>query len=69
MLWDPTLRNIRFDDVRITNALVYAVRYETVGAKGIVLSDVRSTGSGFAGFFSSRGSSPSGITITNSVLR
>jgi hypothetical protein len=45
------------------------VRYETVGAKGIVLSDVRSTGSGFAGFFSSRGSSPSGITITNSVLR
>jgi len=69
MLWDPTLRNLRFEDVRIAGALDYAVRFETVGATGIVLSDVRSTGSGYAGFFSTQGRAPAGITFTNTALR
>jgi hypothetical protein len=65
MLWDPTLKNITVDTATITNALKYAVRYETKGATGIVLKNITSTGSGSRGFYSSQGSSPAGISFSN----
>ena len=46
MLWDPTLRNVTFDTVDITNALKLGIRYETIGATGIRLKNITSTGSG-----------------------
>ena len=66
ILWDSTLRDITFDMVDITGALTYAVRYETVGSTGIVFSNITSTGSGFAGFHSSEGAAPVGVTFSNS---
>ena len=63
MLWDPTLRDITIDGATITNAVDTGVRYETVGATGIVLSRITSTGSGLSGFFSSQGSNPVGVTF------
>jgi len=68
IFWDSTLRNIRIEDSTVTNARDYAVRYEQPGS-GIVLDGVTSTGSGVAGFYSSLGSNPPGITFTNSSLR
>ena len=70
MLWDPTLRNIAFDTADITNALSTAVRYETVGATGIVLANITSTGSGSGrGFYSSQGAAPAGVTFINNSFR
>ena len=68
ILWDPTLRNVRFEDVDISGALLYAVRYETVGSKGIVLSHVTSTGSGTQGFYSTEGNAPDGVTVVDSTF-
>ena len=68
ILWDPTLRNITFDTATISNALDVAVRYETVGAKGVHLTNITSTGSGNYGFYSSQGSHPAGVTFTNDSL-
>ena len=65
ILWDPTLRNITFDTADITNALSIAVRYETKGPTGIVFKNIRSTGSGTAGFYSTQGTRPSGVTFSN----
>ena len=65
ILWEPTLHNITFDDVTITDPLRYAIRYETIGATGILLSNITSTGSGDQPFFSSMGSHPPGLTLKN----
>lgn len=65
ILWEPTLHNITFDDVTITNPLRYAIRYETMNATGILLSNITSTGSGDQPFFSSMGSHPPGLTLRN----
>jgi len=70
MLWDPTLRDVRFDTADITNALSNAVRYETVGATGIVLARITSTGSGSGeGFYSSQGVAPAGVTFIDNSFR
>jgi hypothetical protein len=69
ILWDPTLHDITFDDVVINGALAYGVRYETVGSTDILLSNVTSRRSGFAGFRSSQGSHPPGVTFENVSLR
>ena len=68
MLWDPTLRNVTFDTVDITNALKIGVRYETIGATGIRLENITSTGSGSDGFYSSQGTAPAGVTFLNDVF-
>ena len=70
MLWDSTLRNITIDQATITNALSFAVRYETVGSTGIVLSNITSTGSGSGkGFYSGQGLTPPGVTFVNNSFR
>ena len=69
ILWEPTLRNIRFDTADISGALAYAVRYESVGGTDIVFSNVTSTGSGVKGFYSSQGASPPGVTFAGTNLR
>jgi hypothetical protein len=69
ILWRPTLRNVTFDTATITNALAYAVRYESEGASGIGFANIVSTGSGYRGFYSSQGPAPAGVTFTNSDLR
>ena len=69
ILWQPTVHNITFDDVTISGASRFAVRYESVGATGIVMSNITSTGTGSQGFYSSMGSTPPGLTMTNDSLR
>lgn len=69
MLWDSTLRDVVFDDVTITGAMTYAIRYESSGSSGIVLSNITSTGSGYAGFYSSEGARPTGLTFRQASLR
>ena len=68
ILWDPTLYDIVVEDSAITGASRYAVRYEEPGS-GIVVRRVTSTGSVLAGFYSSRGSNPPGVTFVDSSLR
>ena len=63
------MRNITFDDVDITGALGYAVRYESVGSTGIVFKNITSTGSGLKGFYSTQGSRPAGVTFSNNSFR
>ena len=67
MLWDATLRHITVSYARITGALRYAVRFE--GGKGIVLSHITSIRSGTAGFHSSMGLKPAGVTFSKNSLR
>ena len=68
VLWDPTLLNILIEDSTITGAIDYAVRYETVGASGIILRNVVSTASGGKGFYSSEGLAPAGVTFDGCSL-
>ncbi|HEX7472393.1 MAG TPA: hypothetical protein VF323_04870 [Candidatus Limnocylindrales bacterium] len=69
IFWTPAVHDITFADVAIAGASRYAVRYETVGATGIVLSNVTSRGSGKQGFFSSEGSTPPGLKLENVDLQ
>jgi hypothetical protein len=66
ILWDPTLRAITFDTVRVTDALKNGVTYEALGATDIILANVTTTGSGSGrGFQSSLGPEPPGLTLIN----
>ncbi len=70
IVWDPSLRNITVDTATITNALRFAVRFESPGASGITFANVTSTGSGSGqGFHSSEGPSPPGVTFINDSFR
>ena len=69
ILWVPTVHDITFDDVTISRASRYAIRYETRGATGIVMSNITSTGTGSQGFYSSEGSDPAGLTLEDDDLR
>jgi hypothetical protein len=64
ILWDTTLRGITVDGARISGARSIAVRYEGP-ASGVTLSNITTTGSGQAGFYSSLGASPPGVTFSN----
>jgi hypothetical protein len=66
MLWDPTLRNIVIEDSTITNAARFAIRYEQ--GSTITLRRVTSTGSGKAGFYSSLGANPPGVTFVDTSM-
>ena len=66
MLWDATLHDITIDTADISGALRYAIHYE--GGTAITLAHIVSTGSGSAGFFSSQGSTPAGITFSGNSL-
>ena len=66
ILWDPTLYDIVVEDSAITGASRYAVRYGESGS-GIVVRRVTSTGSVLAGFYSSRGSNPPGVTSSTAA--
>jgi hypothetical protein len=67
ILWDPTIRNILIEDSTITAAATYAVRYELGGT--VTLRRVSSTGSGEAGFHSSLGPHPAGVTFADTTLQ
>jgi hypothetical protein len=74
LLWEDTLHDVSFQDVTVSNAKAYAIRYETITGSpmpyNIKFDRVTSTGSGYRGFYSaSQGSTPPGVTITNSSLR
>ena len=68
ILWLPVLHDITFDQVDITGALSHAIRFESIGATGIVFSNITSTGSGNQGFFSTLGNEPPGVTFSNDSL-
>jgi hypothetical protein len=67
MLWDSTTNNVVIEDSTITGATKFAVSYERGTA--ITFRRVTSTGSGQAGFYSSLGSNPPGVTFEGSSLR
>lgn len=69
IFWVPTVRNIVFDGVDISQPYKHAIRYESIGGSAVVLSNIRSTGSGEAPFYSSQGAQPSGVTFRNVSLR
>ena len=66
ILWDSTIRDIVIEDSTITDAAMFAVRYELGGT--VTLRRVRSTGSGQAGFHSSIGAKPPGVTFSDCDL-
>jgi hypothetical protein len=68
ILWSDRLRNIVFDGADISGTKAYAVRFESSGASGIVFKNITSVNSGYRGFYSSMGSSPPGVTLTNDSL-
>ena len=67
MLWDATLHDITVDTADISGALRYAVRFE--GGTAITFANITSTGSGTAGFHSSMGSAPAGVTFRNNSFK
>jgi hypothetical protein len=67
ILWAPPTRNWLFEANTITNAGGGAVRFESKGASGIVFKDNVSTNS--RGFYSSMGTKPPGVTLTNNSFR
>ena len=67
VLWDATLHDITIDTADISDALRFAIHYEQGAA--ITLANITSTGSGSAGFYSSLGSTPAGVTFVNDDLR
>jgi hypothetical protein len=69
ILWEPTLHDIIFDGADIRDALRYAVRYESIGASGILFANMTSSGSGQKGFYSKQGPTPDGVTLSNVDLR
>jgi hypothetical protein len=69
MLWDSTLQNITIEDSTISDAARFAVRYEGLGATGIILKNITSTGSGQQGFYSSLGANPPGVTFSDNSFR
>ena len=71
LIWEPTVYNVVLDGARISNARAYAIRFETIGSKipsGIQIRNVTSTGSGYAGFYSTLGAHPPGVTFYNDSL-
>lgn len=71
LIWEPTVYNVVLDGATISNARAYAIRFETIGSKipyGIQIRNVTSTGSGYAGFYSTLGAHPPGVTFYNSSL-
>jgi hypothetical protein len=69
MLWDRTLHDITIDTATISDAGSVAIRFESPGATGITLANITSTGSGYgAGFLSTLGLSPPGVTFINTSL-
>ena len=61
-----TVHDITFEDVTILNARAYAIRDEYGSAIRFNRSPRPAPAS--SGFYSSKGSSPAGVTITNSSL-
>jgi hypothetical protein len=53
------------EGARITGAKLNAIRFESVGARNIVLKDIVTTGSGQTGFYSTMGAHPPGVTFIN----
>ncbi len=68
ILWSDGLRNIVFDGADISGAKAYGVRFESSPASGIVFKNITSVNSGYRGFYSSMGTNPPGVTLTNNSL-
>ncbi|HEX7472394.1 MAG TPA: hypothetical protein VF323_04875 [Candidatus Limnocylindrales bacterium] len=69
LFWTPTVHNITFHLAVIWNAGEHAVRFESRGAKAVVILSVASHGSGREPFYSSMGSHPPGLALSHTVLR
>jgi len=59
------LHHVTVDGADIGGAKAYAVLFESTNASDIVFRNITSVRSGRGGFFSSLGSSPPGVTLTN----
>jgi hypothetical protein len=66
MIWARSINDLLFEDVTISGAGDYAVRYEY--GDGVILRRVTSTGSGISGFYSSSGANPPGVTFESCDL-
>jgi len=62
ILWDDTLSGILFDDVTVASAIRFGVRYEADGSN-IAFTNITTTSSGSAGWYSSLGAHPAGVTF------
>jgi hypothetical protein len=56
------------DGASISGAERYAIKFESVGARNIVLEAITSSGSGYGGFYSSMGPNPPGVAFVNDSL-
>ncbi len=69
ILWStPPIHDVTFEDVRITGASRFAIRFEDRDDTDIVFRRVQSSRSGVDGFYSSLGSAPDGVTFEDSTL-
>jgi hypothetical protein len=57
------------DGATINGADDYAIRFESKGAREIVLKSIVSTGSRLGGFYSTMGANPPGVTFISNSLR
>lgn len=64
--WSTKIRDYLFEDITISGANEYAIRHAVGGT--MIFRRVTSTNSGKAGFYSSLGSNPAGITRENCSL-
>jgi hypothetical protein len=62
ILWDDTLSGITFDGVTISSAIRFGVRYES-DASNIAFTNITTMSSGSAGWYSSLGAQPAGVTF------
>ena len=66
LIWDQTVHDLVIEDSTITSAKETGVSYEY--GRAITLRRVTSTGSGVAGFYSSKGSNPAEVTFIDVSL-
>jgi hypothetical protein len=67
--WVDGLHDITIDGADIRGAKAYGVLFESDRASGIVLKNITSVNSGYRGFYSSMGTNPPGVTLTNNSFR
>jgi hypothetical protein len=68
IMWEPALRDIRFDTVNIRGALSHAIRYESIGGERIVFAHITSRGTGGEPFYSLQGDAPPAVSFIDEHL-
>ncbi|HEY6569931.1 MAG TPA: hypothetical protein VIZ22_06560, partial [Candidatus Limnocylindrales bacterium] len=69
ILWIDGLHDITIDGADIKDAKAYGVLFESHGASGITLRNISTVNSGYGGFYSSMGTNPPGLTLTDNNFR